>query len=470
MSYIKNRKQLLSHGSIKLREAALDIIEYALAQADPYRATRNLVRVDGNYLVVGELSYNLAEHKRIFLLGGGKATYPIAGALEDLLGERITDGVVICKYDQEGRLFRARLYHAGHPIPDNAGFEASRQAMALARQIQPSDIVFGCITGGSSALMPLPVDGVTLGEKKEVNRLLLTCGANIYEINAVRKHLSQIKGGRLAQAVHPQAQLINLTVSDVTGDELDYITDPTVPDSSFFEDARKTLTKYDLWDRVPATVAKFLKDAGPEQETPKTEDLAGHNLHSYILVKSASLCEAAADKAAEIGFKAMILSTVLEGESKELGRTFAAIAKEIVSKQRPLHPPCAVIGGGETTVKIDGAAGTGGPNQEFSLAVAPALARVGEVVVVGLDSDGSDGPTDIAGGIVDTQTMARAHDLGIDIFAALAGHDVTPVLKKLGDEIETGATGTNVNDLKFMLISQVNSTNRHELPRERRKR
>lgn len=453
MSYIKNRKQLLSHGNIALREAALDIIDHALAQADPYQATRKLVRVDGNRLVVGELSYNLAEHERIFLLGGGKATYPIARALEDILGERITDGVVICKHGQEGKLARARLHHASHPIPDKAGFEASRQAIALARQTQPNDIVFGCITGGSSALMPLPVDGVTLEEKKEVNRLLLTCGANIYEINAVRKHLSQIKGGRLARAVHPRAQLINLTVSDVTGDELDYITDPTVPDSSFFEDARTTLTKYDLWGKVPATVAKFLKDAGPEHETPKIEDLADHNLYSFILVKSASVCEAAADKASELGFKAMILSTVLEGESKELGRTFAAIAGEIISNQRPLNPPCAVIGGGETTVKIDGTAGKGGPNQEFSLAAAPGLDSIGNVVVVGLDSDGTDGPTDIAGGIVDNQTLARVNDLDMDFFGALARHDVTPVFKKLTDEIETGATGTNVNDLKFMLIS-----------------
>jgi glycerate 2-kinase len=453
MSYIKNRKQLLSHGNIKLREAALDIIDHALAQADPYQATRKLVRVDGNRLVVGELRYNLDMHKRIFLLGGGKATYPIARALEDLLGERITDGVVICKYGQEGKLSRARLYHANHPIPDRAGFEASRQAIALARQTQPDDIVFGCVTGGSSALMPLPVDGVTLEDKKEVNRLLLTCGANIYEINAVRKHLSQIKGGRLARAVHPRAQLINLTVSDVTGDELDYITDPTVPDSSFLKDARTTLTKYDLWVRVPASVAKFLKATGPEHETPKTADLADHNLHSFILVKSASVCEAAADKASELGFKTMILSTVLEGESKELGRTFAAIAAEIISNQRPLNPPCTVIGGGETTVKIDGAAGEGGPNQEFSLAAAPGLDRIGNVVVVGLDSDGTDGPTDVAGGIVDNQTSARANDLGMDLFAPLANHDVTPALKKLGDEIETGATGTNVNDLKFMLIS-----------------
>ncbi len=360
--------------------------------------------------------------------------------------------MVICKYGQEGRLSRARLYHAGHPIPDKAGFEASRQAIALARQTQPNDIVFGCVTGGSSALMPLPVDGVTLEEKKEVNRLLLTCGANIYEINAVRKHLSQIKGGRLAQAVHPRAQLINLTVSDVTGDELDYITDPTVADSSYFDDARATMTKYDLWERVPASVSQFLKNAGSEQETPNAADLANYNLHSFILVKSASVCEAAADKATELGFNGMILSTVLEGESKELGGTFAAIAKEIIMQKRPLDLPCAVIGGGETTVKVSEDAGTGGPNQEFALGAAPGIDRIGSVVVVGIDTDGTDGPTDIAGGVVDDQTMARARETGIDLYACLVGHDVTPALRQMGDSIETGATGTNVNDLKFMLI------------------
>ena len=452
ISYIKNRRQLLSHGNIELRKAALEIIEHALAKADPYSAVYNLVQIENDILSVGDLHFDLTADQRIFMLGGGKATYPIAHALEEILGDRITDGVVICKYGQEGKLSRTRLYHASHPIPDEAGFEASREALSLAYDTGPGDIVFGCVTGGSSALMPFPVTGVSLKEKQEVNKLLLTCGANIYEINAVRKHLSQIKGGRLAQAVHPKAHLINLTVSDVTGDELDYITDPTVPDTSYFDDARTTLTKYDLWDRVPVSVGKFLKDAGPEHETPKTEDLADYNLHSFILVKSASVCEAAADKAAELGFNGMILSTVLEGESKELGGTFAAIAKEIIMQKRPLDLPCAVIGGGETTVKVSEDAGTGGPNQEFALGAAPGIDRIGSVVVVGIDTDGTDGPTDIAGGVVDDQTMARARETGIDLYACLVRHDVTPALRRMGDSIETGATGTNVNDLKFILI------------------
>jgi glycerate 2-kinase len=452
MAYVKNKDSLLSHGNIGARQAALNIIEYALAKADPYRAAKALVTLEGDVLSVADLRFDLNRHKRIFLVGAGKATYPIARALEDILGDRISDGIVVCKYDQPGRLARAGLHFAGHPIPDESGLEASQKALALAAQTRPGDIVFGCITGGSSALFPLPVAEITLEDKKAVNRLLLTCGANIVEINAVRKHLSRIKGGRLAKAIHPQAHLINLTVSDVIGDPLDYITDPTVPDTSILDDARATLTKYDLWERVPPSVAKFLKEAGPQHETPKAGDLAAHRRHDFIIVKGEAACEGAAEKARALGYHTMILSTRLEGESRELGRTFAGIAAEIVCNRRPLPPPCVLIGGGETTVKIEGEAGMGGPNQEFAVGAALFIAGMQNVVMVGLDSDGSDGPTELAGAMVDGDMVSRARSAGLNLFDSLKRHDVTPALKKLGDAVYTGATGTNVNDLKFILI------------------
>jgi glycerate-2-kinase len=388
------------------------------------------------------------------LLGAGKATYPIAKALEDILGDRISGGVIVCKYGQEGTLSHADLHLASHPIPDESGFEASQNALDLAAQTQKDDIVFGCITGGSSALFPFPAGGITLEEKKAVNLLLLTCGANIVEINAVRKHLSQIKGGRLAKAIHPQAHLINLTVSDVIGDPLDYITDPTVPDTSTFDDAKATLTKYDLWSKVPSSVSRFLKRANPELETPKAKDLAEYTRHDFIIVKGDAACEAAAEKAKALGFNTMILSTMLEGESKELGRTIAAIAREVLLNHRPLKPPCVIVGGGETTVKIDGASGKGGPNQEFAVSAALSIENIEDVVIVGLDTDGTDGPTDYAGAISDKSTVLRARELCIDLFDSLKRHAVTPALCKLGDAIYTGATGTNVNDLKFMIVSQ----------------
>ncbi len=451
MSYIKNLPDLLSHGNTKARKTVFDIIGHALAKADPYRAVKELVSLEGEILTVGDLRYDLKEHRRILVLGAGKATFPIAKALEEILGDRIDEGLVICKYGQEGELSRVKLRLAGHPIPDEAGFRAAREVMDLASRTGPGDIVFMAITGGSSALMPYPVEQVTLEEKKLVNKLLLSCGANIIEINAVRKHISRIKGGWLAKSVHPQAHLINLTVSDVIGDPLDYITCPTVPDTSTFEDARRTLRRYDLWDKVPASVREYLAAGGPERETPK--DLSDHQIHNFLLVPGDAACVAAEEKAKELKFETMILSTMLEGESQVVGQIYAGIAKEILLNRRPLTPPCVIIGGGETTVKLNGeAAGDGGPNQEFALGAALGIDGIGDVVVVGLDTDGTDGPTNVAGGIVDDQTVNRAKELEIDLYSALKKHDVTPVLKKLNDAILTGATGTNVNDLKVMVV------------------
>jgi glycerate 2-kinase len=452
VAYIKNTDHLLAHGNTTVRKVALDIIEYALAKADPYNATMALIKIENDVQSIGDLRFDLKTHRRIFLLGAGKATYPIAKALEDILGPRIADGVIVCKYGQEGILSRSRLYLAGHPIPDESGLRASQKALELARQTQADDIVFGCVTGGSSALFPFPAKGVTLEDKKALTSLLLASGANIVEINAVRKHVSQIKGGRLAKAIHPGAHLINLTVSDVIGDPLDYITDPTVPDTSTLDDARSTLTKYDLWTKLPLSVNHFLKNAGPEYESPKEADLAGHHRYDFIIVKGTVACEAAAEKARALGFNTLILSTMLEGESKELGRTFGAIAAEILLNNRPLALPCVVIGGGETTVKIDGDAGEGGPNQEFAVSAALSVDDIGNVVVVGLDTDGTDGPTDWAGAIVDASTASRARKAGLDLFDHLRRHNVSPGLQRLGDVIRTGATGTNVNDLKIMVI------------------
>ena len=450
MTYIKNKKQLLSHGNIKIRKAALDIIDYSLKKANPYVATKNLISLKNNNLHVGNLTFNLHDHKRIFILGAGKATFPIAKALEEILGEKITDGIVICKYGQEGHLKHSKLYLANHPIPDEAGLIAAKEVMTLAKKIRPGDIVFAGITGGSSALMPLPIPEVSLEEKKAVNKLLLTCGANIIEINAVRKHLSQIKGGRLAKNIHPEAHLINLTVSDVIGDPLDYITCPTVPDTSTFNDARNAISKYTLWEKLPASVKNYLKNATSEMETPK--NLSNHQLHNFIIVAGDTACVAAEKKAKEMGFNTMILSTMFEGESKELGRTFVSIAKEIIINKRPLKTPCAIIGGGETTIKLEGNYGMGGPNQEFTLSAALYLEGLKDVVIVGFDTDGTDGPTKIAGAIADSSSTCMAKKLGISLQHELDWHNTVEVFEKMGDAIITGPTGTNVNDLKFLLI------------------
>jgi len=452
MGRIQNRGALLQHGNVEARRIALDIANYALEACDPYGAARSLVNLDEDILTVGQLKLDLRNHGKVYVLGAGKATFPVVKALEDVLGDRIADGVSICKYGEDDSLTRVRVRLANHPVPDKAGLEAAFEIAALAKNVLPKDIVFCVFTGGSSALMPMPVEGVTLDEKKEVNRLLLRSGANIIEINAVRKHLSQIKGGRLARMINPEACIINLTVSDVIGDALDYITCPTVPDTSTFDDARATLTKYRLWDSVPASVRRHLETGPKEGETPKAEDLAHHNIHSFILASGRVACEAAYKRAKELGYSSMILSTMLEGESREVGSTFAAIAKEILAHGRPVPAPCVIIGGGETTVRIGDEPGEGGPNQEFTLGAALWLDDVGSVAVLGLDTDGTDGPTQLAGGLSDNFTLKRARAAGLDVFAALETHDVSRALRILGDVVITGATGTNVNDLKMMVV------------------
>lgn len=447
--YIQNKDDLVSHGYKKGRETALDIVEHALQAVDPYQATRELVHLEGETLHVGYLSFDLARRGEIYLLGMGKATFPIAKALEEILGERICKGLVILKEGQKGKLERVVIREASHPLPDRHGLEAAKEVRSLAQRAREGDIVFCAITGGSSALAPLPVPGLSLEEKREVHRLLLHSGASIREINAVRKHLSDIKGGKLALSIFP-AEIINLTASDVTEDPLDYITGPTVPDTSTFQDALQVLQKYDLVHRIPKPALDYLQEARPEREIPR--DFADMPVHTFVLVKSAAVCEAASRRAQELGFAAKILSTTLEGESSTIGAEFAQLATEIKNHGRPLSPPCVLVAGGETIVTTGDHYGKGGPNQEFALSAASQL-KAEKVVITAIDTDGTDGPTDIAGGIVDSSTPERAKKGNIDLSAHLLHHNVSPALQKLGDAVLTGHTGTNVNDLKLMLVN-----------------
>lgn len=453
VTYIKNRRKLSSHGYKKGREAAINIIEHTLCAVDPYVATKNLVSLCGEVLTVDRLHFDLSRRGNIYVLGAGKATFPIAKALEEILGERITEGLIIIKKGQGGTLEKIKIRRAAHPIPDREGLDAAKEVKRLTKKAQENDIVFCAITGGSSALMPLPVSGITLEEKRRINELLLASGTTIRETNAVRKHLSNIKGGKLALSIFP-AEIINLTVSDVTEDPLDYITGPTVPDTSTFSEAISVLEQYNLWDKFPKSATYYLQNATPELETPKDFGGFESRVHSFILIKSGIVCEAAAEKARELGFAPLILTTALEGESREVGVVFAGIAKEIKHSNRPLPPPCAIIAGGETTVKIDGSCGEGGPNQEFALSAALQLASYNKVIIAALDTDGTDGPTDIAGGLTDDSTVERAKENGLDLFKHLLEHDASTILSSLGDAIVTGSTGTNTNDLKILLVDK----------------
>ena len=446
---ITNLDVLTGHGNAPLRQVAADIIQHALLASNPYYAVKRMVQLEGEILSINDFSIDLGQFKRIFIIGAGKATGLIAKALEEILEDRITDGLVVLRHDDQVELNHTRILFGAHPIPDVHGFEAAKALLAMAKTFTKDDLVFAGISGGSSALLPLPVDGISLPEKQLVNQLLLGCGADIQEINAVRKHLSQIKGGLLARAIFP-ATLINLTVSDVVGNPLDYITDPTVADTSTFQDARRVITSYRLWEKVPPSVASYLRNSGAEQETPK--DFSREPLHTFILTDGEAACLGAAERAAQLGFAPMILSTMVKGEAKDCGTIFAAIAKEAALYHRPICPPCAIIAGGENTVTILSCKGTGGPNQEFTLSASLDIKDFENIVIAAVDTDGIDGSTQIAGGMVDGQTAVLAEKTGLDIPAALRDHDSFSALNTTGDIVVTGYTGTNVNDLKLILV------------------
>lgn len=449
---IKNKEELLSHHNRRGREAALDVIEYAMKAVDSYEVAKKLVYIENDRkLIACNLSYDLSKAGNVYVVGAGKATFPIAQALDEILGDRIKRGAINVKRGEKRVLKHIKVREAGHPIPDEMGLEGAKEIVEIAKEAKEGDLVFACITGGASALMPLPAEGISLEDKKRVTDLLLKCGATIDEINAVRKHISAIKGGRLAMYIHP-AEVINLIVIDeVAG--LPW--GPTVPDTTTFEDAVRALKKYDLWEKVPDSVRKHLERGLTDLnlETPKPKDFEGLKVYDVILANNEVACEAAKKRAEELGFNSVILSTVLEGESGEVGIVLAGIAKEIEERGRPLKPPCVFIVGGETTVTITGEPGEGGPSQELALGFALKIAGSKNIVIASIDTDGTDGPTDIAGGIADGYTRERAKEKGIDIYESLMSHNSSYVLKELGDAIITGPTGINVMDLNVIVVS-----------------
>ena len=454
MIFIKNRKELLFHGNRNGRRIALDIIEYALAAIDPYSAIRKKVSIDNNVLIIDQLRYDLSKIQNIYVVGAGKGTIRMAEALESILGNRIKKGVIIDKKVKRSKAHSLKIIEvveAGHPLPDEAGAKGAKEILEIAKCSQYGDLVFVCVSGGCSSLMPLPVEGINLEDKKTLNDMLLKSGATIDEINAVRKHISAIKGGRLAKYISP-AEIINMLVIDeVAG--LPW--GPTVPDITTFEDAINILRKYDLFEKIPISVKNHLEKGlvDPSLETPKRRDFEGFRVHNLILADNNVVCEAAKKKAEEIGLNAMILSTCLEGESREVGIVLASIAKEIQEKGRPIKPPCVIVSGGETTVTIMGEIGEGGRNQELTLASSMKINGRGNIVIASIGTDGTDGPTDMAGGVVDGYTFDRAKEKQIDIFTNIKKHNSSYVLRQLKDAIFTGPTGTNVMDLSLIIIT-----------------
>ena len=422
----------------RLRQHARSIFKAALAAADPYDAVvRNLERV----------RYDRFRH--IYVVGAGKAGASMARAAEHVLGRRITAGLLNVKYGHVARLRHIELNECGHPVPDERGVAGSIRITEIVERAGREDLVICLVSGGASALTPLPAEPITLEEKQATTRLLLACGANIHEINAVRKHISRFKGGQLARLAAPAA-VHALLLSDVIGDNLDVIgSGPTAPDASTFARAAAIFDHYGIRDRVPASVRKRIEAGirGEIPETPKPGDPLFDRVRNVVVGSNRLALDAAAARARELGYRTLVLSSQIEGETREIARMHAAIAREIVDSGRPLKPPACIVTGGETTVTLKGQ-GLGGRNQEFVLAAAIDIAGLPATVVLSAGTDGTDGPTDAAGAIADGDTLARKPDAA----AYLAANDSYHYFEPLGDLLKTGPTHTNVADVRLLLV------------------
>lgn len=443
-----NRDELLSHGDVKAKEIALALMEEAVKSADPYEAVKRALKVDDGKLIVEGKEFPI--RGKIYVLAFGKAACSMAKAVEEILGDKIAEGVAVTKYGYSLPLKRIKVIEAGHPVPDEKSVRGAQLGVELAKKVGEEDILLVLISGGGSALFMLPEDGISFEDKMKTNELLLKSGAKIYEINTVRKHISKVKGGKLAKLV--RGTLISLILSDVVGDPLEAIASgPTVKDPTTFQDAYRILKLYDLWDELPESVRRHIELGleGKVEETLK-EDLP--NVHNFLIASNALACEAAERKARELGLNAHILTTTLEGEAREVAVAFGSIIEEIYHRSRPFEKPCVLIAGGETTVTIEGEAGLGGPNQEFALSVARKIANLRGVAVLAMDTDGTDGPTDAAGGLVDSYTLEALKKENVDPEEYLKRHNAYEALKKAKALLVTGPTRTNVNSIIIAVV------------------
>ena len=437
----------------EMQNQALEIFQAALRAVDPVDAILQHVRMEGESLLIGERRLELKNFDKILVVGAGKADAPMAQAVESLLGERVSDGVIVVKDGHGLPLQRVRVHEASHPVPDERGLRGAEEILSLLSGAGERDLIICLLSGGGSALLVGPAEGVSLKDKQKVTQLLLASGASIHEINTVRKHLSQVKGGGLAHAAHP-ATLVSLILSDVIGDDLDAIASgPTVPDSTTFPQAEQVLRRYGIWDQVPKSVRVYIEKGvkGEKAETPKPGDLSFQRDTWELVGTNLQALKAAKKEAERLGYQTIILSGMMEGETREVAKAHAAIAKEVLSSGNPIAPPACVLSGGETTVTLQGD-GKGGRNTEFALASAIALEGVENVVVLSGGTDGTDGPTDAAGAFADGKTVTRARERDLDPIDYLQRNDSYTFFETLGSLVITGPTRTNVMDVCVMLV------------------
>jgi hydroxypyruvate reductase len=447
---------------LSMREDGARIFARAVAAVDPRAALKRIVRIQGENLKVRDRHYDLSRFRHVYVVGAGKASAAMARAVEELMIDRITEGTVTVKYGYGMPLRKIGLIEAAHPVPDEEGVRGSQKIIDVLTKTAEEDLVFSLISGGGSALTPMPADGISLKDKEAVTRLLLECGASINEFNAMRKHLSRIKGGNMARLAFP-ATLINLMLSDVIGDPIDVIASgPFVPDNSTFQECQEIIQRYHLREKMPPSVLNHIRLGleGRIPETPKPGDPVFDRVQNVIIGSNRIAVTGAERKAKQLGYKTLILSSSIKGETRDVASVHAAIAREIHGTGHPVSPPACVISGGETTVTIHGS-GLGGRNQEFALAAALEIEGLKHTVILSGGTDGTDGPTAAAGAIVDNTTITRAKRKGLDPHAFLSNNDSYHFFEQLGELLITGPTHTNVMDVRIILAdTDENGTDR----------
>ena len=457
---ITNQRQLLDNAQSKplrrLRRDALEILKRAVEAVDPRKAVENSLELRGGHLRFNETELDLDGFSEVYVVGGGKAGGAMAEAVEALLGDRISDGVVNILKGTEERYHtrKIELNGASHPIPDDESIGGTARMLSIVERAKTDDLIVVLISGGGSALMTCPAEGISLEELRALTEMLLRSGATINELNAVRKHLSAVKGGQLAARAYPST-IVSLILSDVVGDPLDTIASgPTAPDRSTFRDAAKVLQRYGLWTEAAGSVRRRL-EAGLKSEigeTPKPGDKVFERVFNVVVGSNLVAAKAAVEEAEALGYKTLLLSTMVEGEARHVGTVYAGIAREISGSGHPIPKPAAVVAGGETTVRVEGS-GRGGRNQEIALSAAMGMEGI-SAVIAALATDGVDGPTEAAGAFADGWTMRRAGSMGLIPDEFLMDNDSYGFFSRLGDAILTGPTGTNVNDLAVILVSE----------------
>ena len=437
----------------QLRWDAWDIFGAGLKAASARRAIGRALHFEGDILTAGDIVLNLADFDRVILVGAGKASGAMAAAAEELLGSRISAGYVNVKYGHTYPSERVTQHEAGHPVLDAETLVGTERILSLVEDAGEGDLVLCCLSGGGSALLEEPAEGISLSDLQSLTEVLLRCGATIHEMNVLRKHLSKVKGGGFARRAAP-ARVVSLILSDVVGDNLDVIASgPAVPDPSTFSDCLEVVEKYGIGGEVADSVRERFEVgvAGKIEETPKEGDAIFESASNIIIGNNRTALEAAAERGTELGYKTEILSSTVEGEAREVAAEHAALAVGKRKGRDSNDAPVCIIAGGETTVTVRGD-GKGGRNQEYALAATLEIQGIDGLVMLSGGTDGSDGPTDAAGAIVDGRTIERGEELGLGAKDALKRNDSYHYFEPLGDLIVTGPTDTNVMDVQIILI------------------